>query len=1344
MASPAPWLRWTQTELTRWHGAEEEEEEEEDDFERRMDEDGVIGLGEAARSPPWGDSEDLEEGSPADEGRWHPRQDLAQEDEERGSSGEDEGPWGAESDGEPYPELSSEGRWGSGSSGSREVLRDGRALCQPRGCSTDGGDISGLSDTSPGPATPSRQHRGWGTAGDTIGGHRQEWTPRRSLPLQLSTDDPSPEPVPEPQTAGTGLPAPSTAGLAPTEEPRDTGNPPAAQGHDRSRVPKKAAPAVVPPKPARQSRSLSPRRRAGGKGTRDPSGTGTESTQYGRGRLNHPLPDLSKVEARVKFDQSYRPPRGRVLPARPRGPGGPIGFKSPAEIVREVLLSNGEGVPSQPPSTAALRQEFGSPRQATALVQQLQDDYHKLLTKYAEAENTIDQLRLGARVSLFSDPPQPSRSLAVGTVATGCRVMTLNIPQARTAALGMATAPATAPAPPGAAAASGPSERGGSPQPRSPPPPGGGCPACPGPCCCPGPRLTRALAGQSRRLQAQVESFESWMRAGTPTPSEQLQRMRMLKDAQDALEREYLRGRQQLPGAAEGFDPDRVVEGEIYRLGLRLEGLKERLEPGGRRQPLPQPPPQPRCPPAPSPPPVVHSPRPEVSWGCKGSPPHCSCGGCLSQPLLLCPAEPCLVESPRGTAGDSEGVAGGLPWPLWHKQRQVEEDFGDLLEQYQHFKSLPESLSLEQLSLAESGSQEEVDAATAGDGGPSKVPCRTRSLEEGANIQTLPLPLPERRAATLPPRGPPNLGDTQGHPSPATAEEPPASAKPPLGVPGPPRVPLSRRSSGTGSAATQHGPRKEQRIVSPETDSGFVGSEASRVSPPVHTPEHHPAGTGTPGSLGPSIPIPTTLLTPRKREMTPLPSETALMGIYPPGGTGGPRLPPSSPSQSSSPPRWAESSEAGPDADGDGTHTDSEVGDRSCASAGDHPAAMARSPTSPLPSPQTPSPTLLSPDPPSLDPAPCDLLGSRLERDQAIRALQDEVWRLRRRLEESLRRSCSYPEGKATPRGTPARRPPVASGPSSPQDAAPSGDPSPPVRGRVAPGVTPTWRERSASLPRHRPELDLGLEDPSGSRPASLSSAAASGSEPSPAGPRAPPSLRRHRGNPPGAVTFRGQCTGTRYQAGTPRATPAPREEPGTSGCPRCHRGRMASAGFGGGDATWQPQHSTPRRTSCPTCRPPMGAPGSRDRAASAERGPGGTCPPGPRVGAEKPEQRGLWYLAATPAATAATVCLAPVPLVPYVPSMLYCSPTVPTSAPALAGVPLGVLAGPRRAESPPRPQGHHRCLSLDLEELEELNWSLSRAVEAAQSVRLTTTRMSRALAAELGRARGLRGSCLF
>ncbi|XP_054705107.1 microtubule organization protein AKNA isoform X4 [Grus americana] len=1306
MASPAPWLRWTQTELTRWEGEEEEEEEEDEDFERRMDEDGVIGLGEDAGSPPWGDGEDLEEGSLAEEGHWHPRRDL-EEEEEQGSSGGDEGPWGAESDGEPYPELSYEGQWGSGSSGSPEVQRDGRGVCQPRSCSTDGGDTSGLSDTSPGPATPSRWHRGWGTAGDTGGGHGQGWTPSRSLQLRLSTDDPrhatSIEPVPKPQPAGTGLPAPGTAALAPTGEPWGAGTPPAPRLHDRSRVPKKAVPTALPPKPGWHWWSLSPQQRhARGKETRDPSGSGTsaaDGTQYGRGRLNHPLPDLSKVEARVKFDQSYRPPRGRALPARPSAPGGPIGFKSPAEIVREVLLSSGEGVSPQPPAAAGVPQEFSSPRQATELVQQLQDDYHKLLTKYAEAENTIDQLRLGARVSLYADPPRPSRNLAVGTVGTGCQVMALSIPQPRTATVSSAPAP---PSLPGGAPAPGPSDRGGSPQPPSTPPPRGGCPTCPGPCRCSGTQLTQTLAGQTHKLQAQVETFEGWMRAGTPAPREQLQRFRKLKDAQDALERAYLRARQQHPGASGDFDPDRAVEGEIFRLGLCLEELKERLEPGAGRQLPPQHPAQPRCPPAPSPPLAAGSPRPE---------------------------SPALAEGPRGTAGDSEGVTGRLPRPLWHKQLRVEEDFGDLLAQYKHFKSLPESLSLEQLSLAESGSQEEVDGPAAEDGGPSKVPCRTQSLEEGADLETSRLHPPERRAALLPPGEPPLPGDTRGHLSLATAEELPAAAKPPLGLPEPPRAPLSCRSSGVGSTAAQHRPRKEQRIVSPETDSGFVGSEASRVSPPVHTPEHRLPSTGIPGSLGPSIPVPSTLRLSWKKEAAPLPSEPALMGIYPTGGqggTGGPRLPPSTPSQSSSPPRWAESvgSEAGPN--GDGAHTDSEAEGRSCASAGSRPPATARDPASPPPSPETQSPTPLSPDP-----THCDLLGSRLERDQAIRALRDEVWRLRRRLEESLHRSRSYPEGKAAPRAAPARRQPVASRPS--RDTAPAGEPSPPVRGRAAPGVAPTRRGRSASLRRDRPELDLASE-----------------SDPLPAGPPATPSPQKSPGSPPGAVPFRGQHTGTRYQAVTPRSAAAPREEAGTPGCPRCRGSRTASAGSWVGDAARQPRHSTPRRTRCPTCQAPMGppAPNSRDGATRAERGPGGTSPPDPHVGprAEKPEQPGLWYLAASPAATAAIGCLAPVPLVPYAPSVLYCSPAVPTSAPALAGVPLQHAAGHWRAEHPPRPHaaGHHRCLTLDLEGLEELNRSLSRAVEAAQSMRLTTTRMSRALTAELSRARDLRGSCLF
>ncbi|XP_069121674.1 microtubule-associated protein futsch-like isoform X2 [Argopecten irradians] len=60
--------------------------------------------------------------------------------------------------------------------------------------------------------------------------------------------------------------------------------------------------------------------------------------------------------------------------------------------------------------SSKLNQEFHKRKQATELVQQLQKDYDKLLSKYASAELTIDQLRLGARVTLHSNSPTPSQA----------------------------------------------------------------------------------------------------------------------------------------------------------------------------------------------------------------------------------------------------------------------------------------------------------------------------------------------------------------------------------------------------------------------------------------------------------------------------------------------------------------------------------------------------------------------------------------------------------------------------------------------------------------------------------------------------------------------------------------------------------------------------------------------------------------------------------------------------------------------------------------------------------------------------------------------------------------------
>ncbi|KAJ8792613.1 hypothetical protein J1605_019832 [Eschrichtius robustus] len=158
------------------------------------------------------------------------------------------------------------------------------------------------------------------------------------------------------------------------------------------------SPLKPPPRPARQDRPP-PR-----PGATLAGHSSSDAPKYGQGRLNYPLPDFSKVGPRVKFpkDESYRPPKARNHSRLPEGPARPLIFKSPAEIVRELLSSSGEVCPGEDPPpthpTTRVPREFQTPEQATKLVHQLQEDYHKLLTKYAEAENTIDQLRLGAKV----------------------------------------------------------------------------------------------------------------------------------------------------------------------------------------------------------------------------------------------------------------------------------------------------------------------------------------------------------------------------------------------------------------------------------------------------------------------------------------------------------------------------------------------------------------------------------------------------------------------------------------------------------------------------------------------------------------------------------------------------------------------------------------------------------------------------------------------------------------------------------------------------------------------------------------------------------------------------------
>lgn len=103
---------------------------------------------------------------------------------------------------------------------------------------------------------------------------------------------------------------------------------------------------------------------------------------YRKGPQSYRTPDFSKVEPRVHFPKGgYKPPKSRRSSKRESlSPEPPLVFKSPADIVKEVLLNVSDGSPAtsdsyRPPASApnfTVPQEFRSRRHATMLLEQLQ------------------------------------------------------------------------------------------------------------------------------------------------------------------------------------------------------------------------------------------------------------------------------------------------------------------------------------------------------------------------------------------------------------------------------------------------------------------------------------------------------------------------------------------------------------------------------------------------------------------------------------------------------------------------------------------------------------------------------------------------------------------------------------------------------------------------------------------------------------------------------------------------------------------------------------------------------------------------------------------------------------
>ncbi|XP_051533350.1 microtubule organization protein AKNA-like isoform X2 [Myxocyprinus asiaticus] len=560
----------------------------------------------------------------------------------------------------------------------------------------------------------------------------------------------------------------------------------------------------------------------------------TDPGDIRKGQLSHNLPDFSKVEPRVRFPKSgYKPPKSRRA-ARGKTSHLPVVFKSPAEIVKEVLLRNTDVSPGSPSSCGSherlkstVPEEFRCPQQASTLVQQLQEDYNRLLTKYAEAENTIDRLRLEAKVGLFSDPPKPSTAILSGVIQEGLKVMTLSFPQAQRAEFGAGSAQLTQnnseisrkPSSRPSSVDSGSSRRLGS---------------------MTSDHLIETLTKQTHRFQLQVNAFEKLLKNGKLKPCEQIKGVSMLAEGQESLERAYLDARsqyqilQQRQGGPVHFDPDRELEDQIFRSGMHLEELREWVKQLEQNRSISE------CP-------LTLTPHTDIL-----SESMHEAELLPESPLSAVHPQACMGVEVSSVSGESDvdreedEILPSLLHPLYDKHQCVEKDFSNLMDCYQSFKELPSLLdrsvpltSHDSLDFGDSPSPRNETAVDRQ---------RLRSTNERETTIT----------ALLQPAAdcvPPSVPSVRSQVCDSMETRSDALCHPSLlpGQPGRERKMVGNRNTHSSSLtslaeSTEPGnkglkvkqkaarPSPLDGVVSPETDSGFMGSESTQLTPAVHNP----------------------------------------------------------------------------------------------------------------------------------------------------------------------------------------------------------------------------------------------------------------------------------------------------------------------------------------------------------------------------------------------------------------------------------------------------------------------------------------------------------------------------
>ncbi|XP_074402306.1 protein AKNAD1 isoform X3 [Zonotrichia albicollis] len=281
--------------------------------------------------------------------------------------------------------------------------------------------------------------------------------------------------------------------------------------------------------------------------------------KYGQGQAHYCLPDFSDAASEVP----KKPDNITSVPSTAREKPFPI-LQSKSVPVNNILENKNHFN-----SAEVENQEEWS---ISELLQQLQ-----MLTQHADIQNHIDHLRFNPKILPQSDFANANIAISSGHTGTPPDVITLRAPVPVQPTHGLLKARLQ----PGTAASALPAAGRVKAQ----------ClkPSDSLPELTLGEKMSQILKDQTEQLTKKVEDFSKHMIQETLFLQDKYLALNQLKTYLDALERNYLKAREEhhnlhlqnykdKPINLGEFDPERRVEGGIFRLGMLLEDIQEQME----------------------------------------------------------------------------------------------------------------------------------------------------------------------------------------------------------------------------------------------------------------------------------------------------------------------------------------------------------------------------------------------------------------------------------------------------------------------------------------------------------------------------------------------------------------------------------------------------------------------------------------------------------------------------------------------------------------------------------------------------------------------------------------------